>query len=83
MPEDASGGDRRGLSDEDWFLEELEAWAADPLSSSCPPEYEGVPLAQILAETSRGRRGRGRVSRPVSHWTWPCRGWRWPPSARK
>ena len=57
MPDNASGGDRRGVSDEDWFLEELEAWAADPLSSSCPPEYDGVPLAQILAETEPGEAG--------------------------
>ena len=60
MPENTSGGDRRGLSDEDWdwFLEDLERWVApDPLGSSCPPEYADAPLAQILAGAEPGDAG--------------------------
>jgi hypothetical protein len=53
MAENTSGGDRRGLSDEDLhrLLQDLErAGVPDPLGSSCPPEYADVPLADILAE---------------------------------
>jgi hypothetical protein len=60
MTEDTSGGDRRGLSDEDLdrLLADLEGRAAlDPLGSSCPPEYADVPLAEILAEAKPAEAG--------------------------
>ena len=42
------GADRPGLSDDG--ASDAEGWyAQDPLDSSCPPEYIGVPLAEIFA----------------------------------
>ena len=42
------GADRPGLSDDGGS--DAESWyAQDPLDSSCPPEYIGVPLAEIFA----------------------------------
>ena len=60
MAENTSGGDPRGLSDEDLnrLLEDMERWGApDPLDSSCPPEYADVPLADILAEAKPAEAG--------------------------
>jgi hypothetical protein len=60
MAENTSGGDRRGLSDEDLhrLLQDLErSGVPDPLGSSCPPEYADVPLADILAEAEPAEAG--------------------------
>jgi hypothetical protein len=56
VAETASDDDHRGLSD--GLREDLERWgSADPLDSSCPPEYADVPLAQILAKAEPGEAG--------------------------
>ena len=48
MRGNAGGADRPGLSDDGWG--EADPWAAqDPLDSSCPPEFIGVPLSEIFA----------------------------------
>lgn len=60
MAENTSGGDRRGLTDEDLhrLLQDLErSGVPDPAGSSCPPEYADVPLADILAEAEPAEAG--------------------------
>jgi hypothetical protein len=63
VPANVGDGDRHGLS-EDWFPwdpEELDgSCPQDPLDSSCPPEFVGVPLAEILAEADEGELGTAR-----------------------
>ena len=55
------GADRPGLSHDGWGDAEgwnsAEGWySQDPLDSSCPPEYIGVPLAEIFAAADAGAR---------------------------
>ncbi len=49
------GADRPGLSDDGWSGAE-DWYSQDPLDSSCPPEYIGVPLAEIFAAADAGAR---------------------------
>ena len=51
------GADRPGLSDDGWSGAE-DWYSQDPLDSSCPPEYIGVPLAEIFAAADARREGR-------------------------
>jgi hypothetical protein len=51
---DEDGADRPGLGDGGWSG--AERWySQDPLDSSCPPEYVGVPLAEIFAQAEAAR----------------------------
>jgi hypothetical protein len=51
------GAGRPGFSDDDWSGEES-GYSLDPEDSSCPPEFIGVPLHEILAAADESEAAR-------------------------